>query len=383
MKVLFIVDNLGAGGAERSLQEMLGPLGAGGVDPLVACFEHRSEGVEHLVSRSRIRVLPGTSAAAQMSALRHLARHERVDLAHTTLFKADVCGRPALLGLGIPIVTSLVNMPYEPARLLHDRRVNAAKLGLARSLEILTGFACADHFHAISHAVKDAATKHLWIDPHKISVILRGRDPARLGRRSVERRRNVRHTLDLPDDTPVILSAGRQEFQKGQLFLLGALARVLAAYPRTTVLIAGRAGNASSALAQAAAPFGNRVRFLGHREDLPDLMAAADVFALPSLWEGLGCVIIEAMALELPIVASDLAPVREAVDVDARFVTPASPSALAEALMEVLASPDVARARTVSARRRFEETLTIEKSSQQMLRLFQRVVGATRKDGAL
>ncbi|RYZ08841.1 MAG: glycosyltransferase [Myxococcales bacterium] len=372
MKILFVVDNLGAGGAERSLQELLVPFARSGIVPIVACFSRRREGVEHLLKDHDVRFLPGARRAAQMRELRRIAREERVDLVHTTLFEADVFGRPALLGLGVPIVTSLVNMPYEPARLQHDRRVNAVKLGAARALEIATGFACADHFHAISEAVKDAAAERLWIPRRKVSVVLRGRDPGRLGRRSSARRQRVRAELGLADDSPVVISVGRQEFQKGHGFLIEAMAQVRAVNPAAQLLIVGRAGSATDSLREAASKLGDGVRFLGHREDVPDLMAAADVFALPSLWEGLGCVLIEAMALELPIVASSLAPVKEVVLEHATLVPPAQAGPLAAALSRTLGGGSDVEARVVAARRRFEDALTIDKSAEQMRQLFER-----------
>jgi glycosyltransferase involved in cell wall biosynthesis len=376
MKTLFIVDNLGAGGAERSLQELLVPLAAAGVEPTVACFQRRAEGVEHLLPKASVRILKGPSRLAQMSELRALARRERFDLIHTTLFEADVFGRPSFLGLDIPIVTSLVNMPYEPARLESDPNVNPRKLAAVRWLEIVTGRLCASHFHAITGAVKQAATERLMIPSARITVVQRGRDPERLGRRSVDRRQLIREHLGIAPDAFVVLNAARQEFQKGQRYLLEAFPRVLAERPDALLLIAGRSGNATRELEAAARPLGDRVRFLAHREDIPDLMAAADVFALPSLWEGLGCVLIEAMALELPIVASDIAPVREVAGNDnAALLVPVKQSEpLASALLSIAHAPDTGRRLAEAGRSLFERNFTLERSAHGMYELFRMVV---------
>jgi glycosyltransferase involved in cell wall biosynthesis len=79
------------------------------------------------------------------------------------------------------------------------------------------------------------------------------------------------------------------------------------------MVIAGRDGNATNSLQALARELDivDRVQFLGHRSDVADLMVAADVFVFPSLWEGLGGVLIEALALEVPIVSSDLDATRE------------------------------------------------------------------------
>jgi glycosyltransferase involved in cell wall biosynthesis len=372
VKVLFLVDTFGSGGAERSLQELLPPFVRLGVEPVVACFHRRSQGVESLVSEQfAVHFLGNGSRLGQMRGVRRLLETERIELLHTTLFEADVFGRTAALGTGVPVVTSLVNMPYEPSRLRYDRKVNRAKLLAVRSLEIATGRLAADHFHAISHAVKAAAIERLFLPPDAVTVVHRGRDALRLGRRDPERRERVRRALRIDGARRVILSAAREEYQKGQRFLIDALARC--ADRSALLLIAGRQGSASAELRRLAAPLGERVIFLDHRDDVPDLMAAADVFALPSLWEGLGCVLIEAMALELPIVASDLPPVREVTQpADAARLVPAGDaSALAASLDAIWEQPELERQRALRARRLFEERYTIERSASAMFELFQ------------
>jgi glycosyltransferase involved in cell wall biosynthesis len=377
MRALFIVDTLGAGGAERSLQELLPPFRSGGVEPIVACFQHRAEGVEQLVLREHdVRILPGRNRLTQMHALRRLATTERIELAHSTLFEADVFGRTALGGTGIKVVTSLVNMPYEPARLSNDPHVDRKRLAVARGLEIATGRLFADHFHAITEAVKTSAVQQLWIPAPKISVVYRGRDEKRLGRRSPERRARRRRELGIPDDAFVVLNVARQEFQKGQRHLLQAFARVLESHPSALLLIAGRSGNASASLQEAARPLGPSVRFLGHRDDVPEMMAAADVFALPSLWEGLGGVLIEAMALELAIVSSDLAPTREVLDQGARglLVPPGDEAALGQALTRLLSDEPLRQELVREGRRAFEQHFTLQASAEQLLAVFQRTL---------
>ncbi|HKY37047.1 MAG TPA: glycosyltransferase family 4 protein [Polyangiaceae bacterium] len=377
MKTLFIVDTLGAGGAERSLQELLPRFRAGGVDPIVACFHTRREGVEQLVLREHdVRILRGRNRLAQMRALRALAKAERVELAHTTLFEADVFGRSALGGSGIPVVTSLVNMPYERARLANDPNVDRKRLAVARGLEIVTGQLFARHFHAITEAVKQSAVERLWIPPSRITVVHRGRDATRLGRRSPERRARARHELGIADDVFVVLNVARQEFQKGQRHLIAAFEQLRRVRPAAELLIAGRSGNASRALLEVADASGAGVRFLGHRDDVPELMVAADVFALPSLWEGLGGVLIEAMALELPIISSDLPPTREVLADGKRglLVAPGDEAATARALLRLAADQALSRSLSDEGRRAFELHFTLEASAERLLALFERAL---------
>ena len=142
------------------------------------------------------------------------------------------------------------------------------------------------------------------------------------------------------------MTLGRQEFQKGQWHLIEAMPEVLSQEPEAVLLLAGREGNSSERLrrAVASADVGSAVRFLGHRNDAPEILAAADVFVFPSLYEGLGGVLIQAMALGLPIVASDLPAIREVVEADANalVVTPGRPDDLETAILALAADPRAA-----------------------------------------
>src|SRR5262249_10292928 len=133
--------------------------------------------------------------------------------------------------------------------------------------------------------------------------------------------------------------------------------------------IAGRDGAVSALLHATVDALGlsEAVEFLGTRDDVPDLLCAADVFVFPSRWEGVPGGGIEAMALEVPVVASDIAPVREVLggaDI-ARLVRPDDPGALAVAISSVLDEPQC-RPRTKAGRERFLEHFTIERVARQM-----------------
>jgi glycosyltransferase involved in cell wall biosynthesis len=147
------------------------------------------------------------------------------------------------------------------------------------------------------------------------------------------------------------------------------------------LLIAGRAGAATAAvearIAALPAEVRDRVRLLGHRDDVPELLAAADVFAFPSHYEGLGGSLLEAMALALPIVASDLPAISEVVEVGATGVLtpPRDPAALAAAIDGLLADPAGAAAMGARGRDRFLERFTAERTAGAMVDLYERVAG--------
>jgi glycosyltransferase involved in cell wall biosynthesis len=379
LKLLYVINSLGAGGAERSLAEMLPYFQQADVSPLIACFGHTKQGVEAQVLQQgfNVRFLGDNgSLPARMRALHQLIRAEQPHIVQTTLFDADVIGRLANIGKGSRVLTSLVNTSYDPIR-LQDPRVNAKKLRVARLIDAWTARLLTEHFHAITHAVKESAVQTLGISPKRVTVIERGRDPKRLGSNSLERRQEARRLLGVEDGDEVLLNVGRQEFQKGQIYLLEAMQQLAAKRPRAQLFIAGREGHASEELRKAWRQLGleEKVHFLDHREDIPELLAAADLFVFPSLYEGLGASLIEAMALGLPIVTTKIAPIQEVVEEgkNALLVEPGNAAQLATAVDSLLCSKERVRAFAQRSRQIFEDRFTLERSAQRMVELYYKV----------
>lgn len=373
-----MINGLGTGGAERSLAESLPLLAQAGVEMTIVCQKRREEGVQEQVRRlaSDLRFLDGGSIPRRIWELRRMIQAERFDLVHTSIFESDLLGRLAATGTGVPVLTSLVNTSYDPIRLA-DPNISRPGLWGARMIDGWTARHLTTHFHAITNAVKAYAVSALGIRPERITVVERGRDARRLGTSSTERRTAVRKRLGIPDEDELIVAVGRQEFQKGHLVLLRAASRLFSSRPATRILIAGRPGNASNALTRELERLGlhERVSLLGHREDVPDLLAAADVFAFPSFFEGLGGSLIEAMGMGLPIVASRIPVIQEVVEENgnALLVPPDDPDGLAGAITRLLDD------RALSARFRrhsgelFGERYGIERSVERMVNLYRRV----------
>ena len=334
------------------------------------------EGVQEEVKRqgTDVRILSG-NAGAQMRALRRLLQTERPALVHTTLFTSNLLGRFAALGTGVPVLTSLVNTSYAPVR-LRDPNITPWKLRLVQAADALTA-PLTDHFHAVTEAVKEASVRDLRIAPERITVVERGRNPAWLGESDPERRRQARERLGLAEEDEVLLNLGRQDYQKGQRYLLEAFERLAQGRPCLRLLVAGRPGGATPDLERAMRQMAHddRVRFLGHRSDIPDLLAAADVFVFPSLFEGIGGACIEAMALGLPVVCSDLPGMREVIEHgrSGLLVEPANADALAQATGALLDDPERAEAMGRRGRERFEERFTLARSAERMVDLFHHV----------
>jgi glycosyltransferase involved in cell wall biosynthesis len=380
LRILYVINGLGTGGAERSLAELLPRLTEAGIRPTVACLFRREEGVEGSVRRNGfdVRILTANGLPGRIRELGHMISADRPDIVHTTIFEADIAGRLAAVRRGPRVMTSLVSTPYSPIRLA-DPRIRRLRLRSAQLLDSWTARHLTDHFHATSHAAKKSGIESLAIPPVRITVIERGRDPVRLGEASAERRRRSRERLGLRESDEVVVSVGRQEFAKGQRHLLEAAHLMARSRPRLVVLIAGRKGNASQELEEIRdrASLHERVRFLGHRDDVPEILAAGDVFVLPSLYEGFPGTLIEAMALGLPIVASNLDAVREIVvpGRNAELISTGSARDLARAVSKLLDEPRLARAYGARGRVIFESRFTLAPVADKMFALYRMVAG--------
>jgi glycosyltransferase involved in cell wall biosynthesis len=378
MRILYVIDSLVPSGAERSLAALAPEYAAQGVGLDVAYLHDRPGLQDELAGAGAgLTCLAGPGGRAGLvSRARRLIRDRSPDLVHTTLLEADLIGRVAARLARVPVVTSWVNPAFGPEH-LHHPGVAPWKVQLGLRLDRLTARGAA-RFHAITAYIGELMRRTLRVPPDRVEVIPRGRDPAALGRRTGERRLRARQLLGVTDEDPVLLCVARQDRQKGLDVLIRGLPAVLERHPSARLLVVGREGNATALLKTLVdeGRLGHAVRFVGLRDDVPDLLCGADVFVLPSRWEGLGSVLLEAMALEAPIVASDIPPIREVVEhaSTALLPPPERPNELAGAVSEVLGDPEAAGQRARAARRRFMERFTIGGIAREMVAFYRRAL---------
>jgi glycosyltransferase involved in cell wall biosynthesis len=162
---------------------------------------------------------------------------------------------------------------------------------------------------------------------------------------NAERRACVRTEMNVREDF-VWLAAGRIAPAKDYPNLLRAFSLVLAVNPAAHLWIAGEDFGGEAPAVQALAvelALGNSVRWLGLRRDMPALLDAADGFVLASAWEGMPLVVGEAMAMEKPVVATDVGGVRELAGESGVVVPAKSPEKLAQAMIAVMQTTPEAR----------------------------------------
>jgi glycosyltransferase involved in cell wall biosynthesis len=219
--------------------------------------------------------------------------------------------------------------------------------------------ALTDRVICVCEAVRASHTPRLG-DPRRFVVILNGIDAGRSPRPRAE----VRAGLGLDAGTPVVLAVGSLTRQKAQHVLIDALASGGRTLSRARLLVAGE-GVLRAELEARARERGveTRVTFLGARLDVGDLLEASDVFALPSVREGLSVTLLEAMRAGRPAVATRVGGNAEAVEdgVTGRLVPAGDAVALAAALDEILGEPGRAAVWGSAGRERWRTRFTAER----------------------
>lgn len=214
--------------------------------------------------------------------------------------------------------------------------------------------------------------------PGRVSVILNGIDPS-AHRRVADRRAGVRASLGFSADDYVIGAVGRVEQQKRFDQLIDAVAPLMGERTNLHLVIAG-SGSLLDAIRAAAAArgIGDRCHLLGHRSDVADLHHAFDLFVQSSEYEGTPNAVLEAMAMETPLVATRAGGTDELFDdgVHGLLVPVGDVGALRDAVRRAIDDPASATARARAARERIETELSFATRTRRLERVYQELVGA-------
>ncbi|GAC1329242.1 MAG: glycosyltransferase family 4 protein [Chloroflexota bacterium] len=292
-------------------------------------------------------------------------RRERFTIVHTHTPKAGLLGQLAARLARVPIVVNTVHGFY-----LHDHMSPRGRRFYV-TIETIAAL-CSDLILSQNRDDIDTAIGEKICKPNKIKYLGNGInltvfDPAHV---SADDRARCRNELKIPPDARIIGFVGRLAARrKGYLNFLQAAAEVLAHCPNAYFLIIGTAdpGKVDAVPPDTLQDLGilNRCLFLGHRpvNDLPGLYALMDVLVLPSLFEGIPRVIMEASAMGVPAIASDVKGNREAVvhGKNGLLVPLGDVHALAEAILDIVRNPELAHSMGEEGRRfalsRFDERI--------------------------
>jgi glycosyltransferase involved in cell wall biosynthesis len=285
---------------------------------------------------------------------RHL-RQSCPDVMHMVDPHAVTCGGLAAWGLGLPARVAVRHNPFP--------------LRMASRYRWLT-----DRLICVCHAVADVCRRG-GIPDSMLRVVPNG---AAMSAASTADRAQVRRELGVSPHEPLILTVALLNACKGHRFLLDALPIILRQHPHTRLAFAGN-GPLEEELRRQTRELAleDRVRFLGFRSDVRDLMRAADLTVLPSLVEGLSAVLLEAMFAACPLVATIAGGTPELLcheqppdEPAAWLVPPADAHALAAAVREALASPQQRAECARRARERAEARFTVDRLVENTLAVY-------------
>lgn len=350
LTILHVLDDLGTGGTERQLtaflvrsnrirfQHEVCAVTAGG--PLEAELDAVGIRVHTLGLR------PGKDLVKTGLELSRLVKVVRPDILHAMLFRPGVISRIVGRRFRIPVVTSLVNTTYEPEWYLDNPLLSPWKTWATRTLDGLTARWWGTAFVALTESVKESAVRQLGLSPSVIRTIRRGLTFDHLPKPEQPDVASMRAACGWADAYPVILNVGRLVPQKGQQYAIVAMKEIRRTFPTARLVIAGE-GSLRPRLEKLISEQGLEgcVDLLGERRDVPGLLAAADIFAFPSNYEGAANALLEAMAAGKPCVVSRIPSLCEITGngQTALLADLRSPASLAENVLRLAADRDLAK----------------------------------------
>lgn len=358
MRILHTESSRGWGGQEnRTLQEAL-QLQAAGVETSFACqpgsqLEDRAQQQGFTVATMPMRNNFDLPAVARLAAV---LRRNRIDIVNTH------SGRDTFLaGLA--------------ARLVRRRPLVVRTRHLILPITSRSTYTfLPDHVVAVSEAVRRYLME-AGVPAARVTAIPTGVDTARFD--PVASPGTLRQELGLSAEAVLIGTVAILRAKKGHLDLLHAAPRVLAAIPEAVFVFAGdgpQFDNLTRAIAER--NLEGRVRLLGLRRDIPDVLGSLDLFVLPTYQEALGTSFLEAQAMGVPVIGTRVGGVPETIreNETGLLVPPHDPEALAQAIIALAADP--ARRRTMGAAGRawVGAEHTVQRMGERMLSLYRRLL---------
>ena len=302
LKILHVIGQLGLGGAEKQLLGLCARMDATRYENRVLCYWHMPDGLESEFEKSGIKAVllhkTSMSLGRFFLRLRHEVKTFAPDIVHTWLYSANFWGRWAAVTCGVPHVVASDRSEkggvgplyriYE--KLLARRTVRLVNsVAVARFLERECGLPLADT--KVIHNAVD-------IPNHDRAVS----------------RKEIRSELGVPPSQKLVVMVARQTWEKNYPMFVSVGARLCRFRDDVTFVSVGRGMMMDELMGLAATlGVGNKVRFVGQRDDVPRWLGAADVFCFTSNTEGFPNAVLEAMAAALPVVSTDFPSAREVI----------------------------------------------------------------------
>lgn len=369
IKVLNVIETLGRGGAECLVLRALKRLDKQRFCPAVISLSGETD----LKKEFEAVGIPVTCLGLKtvynwqdgIWRLYKIIRKEKYDIVHTHLFFANIYGRIAAKMAGVHnIVTTLHNPDYT----YEDN--GRFSYRIRKFIDSCSGKICNRYFLAVSNFVKQDYQKQLGYK--NIEVLYNCVDVASFNRAD----NNKRSELGLSDEDVLILNIGRLHPQKGQMYLLEAFEIIHKRDPRYKLIIIGK-GDMEAELKQKAVNAGieKSVIFLKERNDIPEIMHACDIFVSPSIYEGFGIALVEAMACGMPVVASSIDTFTEIIKdkTDGLIVEMGNPEKLAGTISDLIQDKEKRRYLGENAKKKTLERFDVNAHTKKLEHLYEKL----------
>ena len=352
-RVLHVIDSLHLGGA----QEVVLNLATCGSSR----FRHEVATMHgHGIYWNRLReagikvhsLSPHKFLPAYLATLPALLFAKRPDILHCHLIPSNIIAKPLGALMGVPLILN------------HDHTNDPQRIDnkLLLALDKATN-RFAHHLIAVAGACRDFLIQHESIPPEKITLVPNAIDLRRFSPGQITRR-DARSKLGLSPDAPVIAGVGRLNSQKNFSLFLDVAAALGPKFPNLRFLLAGE-GPEEAMLREKALQLGltDRIVFAGYIADTRQVYAAADILLMPSRFEGLPMTLLEAMAMNLPVVASKLDGIAEVIEEgrEGYLVDSADVTAFAERCAALLEHPAKSSELATNARAKIEARFSVER----------------------
>lgn len=369
LKVLQVIGGGEIGGAERHLLTLMRLMDRERFTPELLCLCEgpfaglcREEGIttHEVVMRHKLDL-------ATVTPIRHLIREQNIDIVHTHGVRANLVARMAGRSENVPVVTTFHSV------LRYDYSSSAEAL-VARALTRLTN-SRTDTFIAISGAIKEDLMS-MGVSSEQIEVIYNGLDVSLLT--PGDSPDTVRKNLGITPGQRVVALVGRLHAVKGHIFLLQAAQRIVTQHDDVVFLLVGE-GPERRAIEKTITELGleDKVIMTGFYPNISELYPIMDMLCLPSLMEGMGLVLLEAMYFGVPVVATQVGGIPEVI-IDGKsglLVDPGNSEALTMAITWLLDTPDLQRQLIEGGRRRAQE-FTVENMVRHTERVYTDLIGS-------
>jgi len=359
IKIVYIINSFALGGAEKLLLNLCRSLNkekfeifvcsatAGG--PLANEFEKAGLAIKIFQKRTKL----GLSVIWQIY---KFLKEVKPQIVHTHLFGGDTWGRLAAILAGIPVIIST------------EHSINLEEGWLKKKIKLVLSW-FSKKIIAISEGVRDYSIKAEKISPKKLAVIYNGIDLKTFQYRGFR-----------PIQAGQLINAAvtaRLEKEKGHKYLLAALSKINKKYPNFTLNIIGT-GSLEADLKQQAANLGvlEKIVFWGQQLEPEKILKNMDLFILPSLLEGLGIVLLEAQAIGVPVLASNVGGIKEVIkdNETGLLFEPQNAQAIFEAVNALLSNQALAKKLIENAYAQVQAKFTLAKMVEAYEKLYLELV---------